>query len=210
MPRKAAAELAVVPRVPGRGRPEPPADLDVLEQRVWREVVDALPGNWLDPNDETRRCKAAWLDPKRFHDFHLIAKISFLVVSAARRNRSIGRGRLQEYNHPGAILGRCEPAIRLHVVAGHNLIGFRDEAIELLLVPYKIRALHSAGIAVVRKRTGFPSDDIVEVRAQATVAFLWSYGRRCLEGKRSRKKTQTLRPYPKSHIRQGADRSADA
>ena len=96
MPRKAAAELAVVPRVPGRGRPEPPADLDVLEQRVWREVVDALPGNWLDPNDETRRCKAAWLDPKRFHDFHLIAKISFLVVSAARRNRSIDRGRLQE------------------------------------------------------------------------------------------------------------------
>src|SRR5262245_26724244 len=89
---------------------------------------------------------------------------------------------------PGAILGRCEPAIRLHVVAGHNLIGFRDEAIELLLVPYKIRALHSAGIAVVRKRTGFPSDDIVEVRAQAIVAFLWSYGRRCLEGKRSRKK----------------------
>src|SRR5262249_35719384 len=94
------------------------------------------------------------------------------IAPAARRNRSIGRGRLQEYNHPGAILGRCEPAIMLHVVAGHNLIGFRDEAIELLLVPYKIRALHSAGIAVVRKRTGFPSDDIVEVRAQAIVAFL--------------------------------------
>src|SRR5215831_18198502 len=111
---------------------------------------------------------------------------------------------------PGAILGRCEPAIRLHVVAGHNLIGFRDEAIELLLVPYKIRALHSAGIAVVRKRTGSPSDNIVEVRAQAIVAFLWSYGRRCLEGTRSRKNPQTLRPYPKSHIRQGADRSADA
>ena len=48
MPRKAAAELAVVPRVPGRGRPEPPAGLDELEQRVWREVVDALPGHWLD------------------------------------------------------------------------------------------------------------------------------------------------------------------
>jgi hypothetical protein len=85
---------------------------------------------------------------------------------------SIGSGRLQEYNDPGAILGRCEPTIRLHVVAGHNLIGFRDEAIELLLVPYKIRALYCAGIAVVRKRTGFPSDDIVEVRAQAIVAFL--------------------------------------
>ena|SRR5215831_8564934 len=48
MPRKAAAELAIVPRVPGRGRPEPPVDLDPLEQRIWREVVDALPGHWLD------------------------------------------------------------------------------------------------------------------------------------------------------------------
>src|SRR5215471_13824314 len=48
MPRKAAAELAIVPRVPGQGRPEPPADLDSLEQRIWREVVDALPGHWLD------------------------------------------------------------------------------------------------------------------------------------------------------------------
>src|SRR6516225_9042817 len=48
MPRKSAASLAVVPRVPGRGRPEPPADLDSIEQRIWREVVDALPGHWLD------------------------------------------------------------------------------------------------------------------------------------------------------------------
>jgi hypothetical protein len=48
MPRKSAASLAVVPRVPGRGRPEPPADLDLIEQRIWREVVDALPGHWLD------------------------------------------------------------------------------------------------------------------------------------------------------------------
>jgi hypothetical protein len=47
--RKSAASLAAVPLVPGRGRPEPPADLDSLEQRVWREVVDALPGHWLDP-----------------------------------------------------------------------------------------------------------------------------------------------------------------
>src|SRR5215469_947309 len=48
MPRKSASSLTVVPRVPGRGRPEPPADLDVLESRIWREVVDALPGHWLD------------------------------------------------------------------------------------------------------------------------------------------------------------------
>src|SRR5215510_11920545 len=48
MPRKSSASLAVVPRVPGRGRPEPLADLDSIEQRIWREVVDALPGHWLD------------------------------------------------------------------------------------------------------------------------------------------------------------------
>jgi hypothetical protein len=48
MPRKSAASLSVVPRVPGKGRPEPPADLDALESRIWREVVDALPGHWLD------------------------------------------------------------------------------------------------------------------------------------------------------------------
>jgi hypothetical protein len=46
--RKSASSLAVVPLVPGQGRPEPPAVLDSLEQRVWREVVDALPGHWLD------------------------------------------------------------------------------------------------------------------------------------------------------------------
>jgi hypothetical protein len=48
MPRKSVASLSIVPRVPGRGRPEPPADLDALESRIWREVVDALPGHWLD------------------------------------------------------------------------------------------------------------------------------------------------------------------
>jgi hypothetical protein len=34
--------------IPGRGRPEPPAGLDELEQRIWQEVVDALPSHWLD------------------------------------------------------------------------------------------------------------------------------------------------------------------
>src|SRR5262245_5365453 len=47
--RKSAASLVVVPLVPGQGRPEPPADLDNLEQRVWREVVAALPAHWIDP-----------------------------------------------------------------------------------------------------------------------------------------------------------------
>src|SRR5215831_11320853 len=46
--RKSAASLSVVPVLPGRGRPEPPTDLDILEQRIWHEVVDALPGHWLD------------------------------------------------------------------------------------------------------------------------------------------------------------------
>jgi len=49
MPRKSAAALAVVSLVPGQGRPEPPADLDSLEQRIWRDVVAALPGHWVDP-----------------------------------------------------------------------------------------------------------------------------------------------------------------
>jgi hypothetical protein len=48
MPKRSAASLSVVPVVPGRGRPKPPADLDPIEQRVWREVVGALPGHWLD------------------------------------------------------------------------------------------------------------------------------------------------------------------
>jgi len=38
-----------VPLVPGQGRPEPPAGLDLLEQSIWREIVGSLPGHWLDP-----------------------------------------------------------------------------------------------------------------------------------------------------------------
>ena len=48
MPRKSVSSFSVVPLVPGRGRPQPPADLDALESRIWREVVGALPGHWLD------------------------------------------------------------------------------------------------------------------------------------------------------------------
>jgi hypothetical protein len=46
--RKSAASLSVVPVVPGQGLPEPPAELDSLEQRIWRDVVAALPAHWLD------------------------------------------------------------------------------------------------------------------------------------------------------------------
>jgi hypothetical protein len=64
------------------------------------------------PKDETRRCKAAGLDPPALPRFPLNCE-DIPRVSAARRNRSIGSGRLQEYNHPDAVLGRCEPAIRI-------------------------------------------------------------------------------------------------
>ena len=47
--RRSAAALSVVPLVPGQGRPPPPAGLDRLERRIWRDVVDALPAHWLDP-----------------------------------------------------------------------------------------------------------------------------------------------------------------
>jgi hypothetical protein len=38
----------MIPVLPGRGRPEPPEDLDPLERTIWNQVVDALPGHWLD------------------------------------------------------------------------------------------------------------------------------------------------------------------
>jgi hypothetical protein len=34
--------------LPGSGRPEPPASLSPVEARAWRDVVDALPGFWID------------------------------------------------------------------------------------------------------------------------------------------------------------------
>jgi hypothetical protein len=50
MPRRSAAELAAppAPQVPGQGRPEPPAELDGVEQVVWAEVVSALPPYAID------------------------------------------------------------------------------------------------------------------------------------------------------------------
>jgi phage terminase small subunit len=47
--RKSSASLSILPAVPGQGRPKPPAGLDSLEKRIWRNVVDALPAHWLDP-----------------------------------------------------------------------------------------------------------------------------------------------------------------
>ena len=50
--RKPAA-LKVLPFVPGQGgRPPPPPELDAIEARIWRAVVDALPAFWIDPAGE--------------------------------------------------------------------------------------------------------------------------------------------------------------
>ena len=47
--RKSEHSLQVVPLVPGRsGRPPPPPELDAVEARIWRAVIDALPGFWVD------------------------------------------------------------------------------------------------------------------------------------------------------------------
>jgi hypothetical protein len=48
MPRRSVADISIVPMLPGKGRPEPPAELDQAEARAWRDVVDALPGQWVD------------------------------------------------------------------------------------------------------------------------------------------------------------------
>jgi hypothetical protein len=49
MPRRSAADISIVPMLPGKGRPEPPVELDRAEARAWRDVVDSLPDRWLDP-----------------------------------------------------------------------------------------------------------------------------------------------------------------
>jgi len=48
MPRRSAADLSIVPMLPGRGRPEPPKGLDQVEARAWNDIVDALPSQWID------------------------------------------------------------------------------------------------------------------------------------------------------------------
>jgi hypothetical protein len=48
MPRRSDADLSIVPMLPGKGRPEPPKALDQIEARAWNDIVDALPGQWID------------------------------------------------------------------------------------------------------------------------------------------------------------------
>ena len=49
MPRRSAADLSIVPMLPGKGRPEPPKALDQIEARAWNDVIDGLPDRWIDP-----------------------------------------------------------------------------------------------------------------------------------------------------------------
>src|SRR5947208_10438164 len=65
-----------------------------------------------------------------------------------------------------SIVARWEAAERLHVVAGYDLIGVCDEAIEFLLIPDEICLLHCAGKRVVRQRSCFPSNNPVQFGAQ--------------------------------------------
>jgi hypothetical protein len=48
MPRRSDADLSIVPMLPGKGRPTPPKELDQIEARAWNDVIDALPGQWVD------------------------------------------------------------------------------------------------------------------------------------------------------------------
>jgi hypothetical protein len=48
MPRRSAADISLVPMLPGKGRPAPPKELDQIEAQARNDVVDALPAQWLD------------------------------------------------------------------------------------------------------------------------------------------------------------------
>jgi hypothetical protein len=47
MPRRSSEDVNVV-RLPGRGRPEPPAKLTQAESRAWRTIVDSSPDGFID------------------------------------------------------------------------------------------------------------------------------------------------------------------
>jgi hypothetical protein len=60
---------------------------------------------------------------------------------------SEGRDRSQERNYCCSVVGGCESAIWLHIVARHQLIGICDEALKLFFVPHEVGALQSAGLS---------------------------------------------------------------
>jgi phage terminase small subunit len=63
--RKSAAELSVVPLIPGaQRRPEPPKEFTAAEAEVWRLTVGAMRPDWFGP--ETRPllrgyCTQVWI-----------------------------------------------------------------------------------------------------------------------------------------------------
>src|SRR5262245_20847286 len=71
---------------------------------------------------------------------------------------SSGIDRLQESDDLLGIVG-SEPAIRLHLIARHDLVRIGNEVRELCLVPGETRVLHRTGIAVFRQRSCLSSND---------------------------------------------------
>src|ERR1700741_3387852 len=79
--------------------------------------------------------------------------------------------RYQKGNHFGSVVGRCEPAKRLHIIPWHNLLGVGYEAIQLRLIPGETRALHRTRVGVVLKRTCFSADNVVQAGTEPVVPF---------------------------------------
>ncbi len=85
--------------------------------------------------------------------------------------------RLQESNQLGAVLGRREPAIRLHV-AGNDLIRFRD--VEFFLVPNEVRASREVYVTAALAGAGVREKLAVRgVRLSCLRFFPRAFVRRC-------------------------------
>src|SRR5829696_1453863 len=90
----------------------------------------------------------------------------------ARTGCGVALSRLsQEGDDLLSIFARREATIRLHAVAGYDLVGVCNEAVELFFIPDEACLLHRAGKAVVRQRPCFPSDNLMQVGAQPIVAL---------------------------------------
>jgi amidohydrolase len=101
------------------------------------------------------------------------------------------------HNHPGMAVGRfgitpgtamagggffdivvkgrgahgARPQVAVDPVAGDDLVGVGDEAVECGLVPHHVGAFHGARKAVARHRSRLAAHDVVEARAEAVVAL---------------------------------------
>src|SRR5262245_66193862 len=83
----------------------------------------------------------------------------------------IGCERLQESDQLYSALRRCQTTVGLHGVAGPYFVGVRAAALEVFLVPNKVRALPGAGIRGVWQRPSLPSDEASHARAQSMRAL---------------------------------------